>query len=90
MKTAVLQVRLDGKLKKEADSLFASVGFDTTTAVRLFLKQSIIRRRIPFDIVENDPFYSEENQKALKESIQQYKAGKVVVKTLDELRAMEK
>ena len=51
MKTAVLQVRLDSKLKKEADSLFASAGFDTTTAVRLFLKQSVIRGRIPFDVV---------------------------------------
>jgi len=84
MKTAVLQVRLDGKLKEEADSLFSSVGFDTMTAVRLFLKQSVIRRRIPFDIVSEDPFYSEENQKVLKESIRQYKTGKVVMRELVE------
>ena len=84
MKTAVLQVRLDDNLKKEADSLFASVGFDTTTAVRLFLKQSVIQRRIPFAIVGDDPFYSEENQRHLMESFQQYKAGNIVMRELVE------
>ncbi len=32
-----------------------------------------------------DPFYSEKNQARLKESIAQYKAGKMTVKTMDEL-----
>ena len=90
MKTAVLQVRLDGNLKKEADDLFASVGFDTTTAVRLFLKQSVIRRRLPFDIVGEDSFYSPSNMAVLRQSIQEAEEGKFVTKTLDELRAMEK
>jgi DNA-damage-inducible protein J len=90
MKTAVLQVRLDGNLKKEADDLFASVGFDTTTAVRLFLKQSVIRRRIPFDIVGEDPVSNPSDMAVLRQSIQEAEEGKFVTKTLDELRAMEK
>ena len=90
MKTAVLQIRLDDKLKKEADALFASVGFDTTTAVRLFLKQSVIRRRLPFDVVSDDLFYSPENVVVLRQSIQEAKEGKVIAKTLGQLRAMEK
>ena len=90
MKTAVLQVRLDDNLKKEADSLFASVGFDTTTAVRLFLKQSVIQRRIPFAIVGDTHFYSAENMAVLRQSIQEAERGEFVEKTLDELRAMEK
>lgn len=44
--------------------------------------------RIPFDIADKDPFYSESNMKFLEESAAAYKAGKVVVKTMDELEAM--
>jgi DNA-damage-inducible protein J len=43
--------------------------------------------KMPFSI--SDPFYSEKNQARLRESIAQYKAGKVVVKTMEELEAME-
>ena len=76
MKTAVLQVRLDGKLKKQADTLFNNVGMNTTTAVRLFLKQSLVKRGLPFEVVEEDPFYSEANQKELRRIYADVKAGK--------------
>jgi DNA-damage-inducible protein J len=38
---------------------------------------------------ENDPFYSVSNLRALEESIQQIEEGNVVVKTMEELLAME-
>jgi len=41
------------------------------------------------DMFGFDPFYSEKNQARLRESIAQYKAGKMTVKTMDELEAME-
>ena len=44
--------------------------------------------RIPFDI-SVDRFYSDSNMQALRKSIQEAESGKFVVKTLDELRAME-
>ena len=80
MSVATLQVRLDGKLKSDADAFFASAGLDATTAVRMFLKQVVIRQKIPFDIIAeepdpNDPFYSPANQKRLRESIRQLEAG---------------
>jgi len=80
MSTATLQVRLDGKLKSDADAFFTSAGLDVTTAVRMFLKQVVIRQKIPFDIVAeepdaNDPFYSPANQKRLRESIRQFETG---------------
>jgi len=49
--TALLQVRIEEELKKQADKLFANLGFDTSTAVRIFLNQAIRRGGIPFDIV---------------------------------------
>ena len=38
----------------------------------------------------NDPFYSESNIKAIKESIKQLNNGEVIVKTIDELKKLEK
>lgn len=76
MSTATLQVRLDSRLKQEADHFFASAGLDTTTAVRMFLKQVIIRQAIPFEIIAEDPFYSTVNQNRLRDSIRQLESGK--------------
>ena len=78
MKTAVLQIRLDSTLKKEADALFASAGFDTTTAVRLFLKQSVIRGRIPFDVVaSSEKTLAEASPSVLREPAVAYGATAV-------------
>lgn len=75
MSTATLQVRLDHELKKKADRFFLAAGLDTTTAVRMFLRQVLIRQAIPFDIVADEPFYAVANQKVLKKSIRQLESG---------------
>jgi len=77
MATSTLQIRVDSKLRKEADKLFALAGLDMSSAVRLFLRQSVIRRRLPFEVVtENpDPFWSEANQRVLRESIESFERG---------------
>lgn len=46
-----LQVRLDDELKQKADNLFLSLGLDTPTAVRIFLKASLEHNGIPFSVV---------------------------------------
>ena len=77
MATSTLQIRVDSALRKEADELFALAGLDMSSAVRLFLRQSVIRRRLPFEVVsENpDPFWSEANQRVLRESIESIERG---------------
>jgi DNA-damage-inducible protein J len=75
MSTATLQVRLDNQLKKKADRFFLAAGLDTTTAVRMFLRQVLIRQAIPFDIVADDPFYATANRKVLRKSIRQLESG---------------
>ena len=52
---ANLQIRVDDALKDQADRLFASIGMDTSSAVRVFLKQSVLRGRIPFELL-GDPY----------------------------------
>lgn len=84
MSTTTLQIRVDNELKKDADRFFTAAGLDTTTAVRMFLRQVVIRQTIPFDIIADDPFYSAANQKALKRSIRQLETGHGVVHELIE------
>lgn len=43
----------------------------------------------PVISVCHDPFYSPENQEALKLSLEELRAGHVVVRNLEELRSME-
>ena len=39
---ATLQIRVDDALKLEAERLFTSLGLDTSTAIRIFLKSAQI------------------------------------------------
>ena len=48
-------ISLDEELKKEAQTLFAEFGLDLTTAITIFLKQSVREGRIPFSIHKFKP-----------------------------------
>lgn len=48
-------ISLDADIKKEAQELFADFGLDLTTAINLFLRQSIREQRIPFEITAHVP-----------------------------------
>lgn len=84
MSTTTIQIRVENDLKKDADWFFAAEGLDTTTAVRMFLRQVVIQQTIPFEIIADDPFYSAANQKILKRSIQQLETGHGVAHELIE------
>lgn len=88
MAQTTLSVRMDSDVKKQLDDLCADVGMTTSTAVNMFAKAFIRERRLPFDVVASDPFYSESNMKYLQRSIKQMDEGKVVIKTMDELEEM--
>ena len=49
-----IQIRVDDILKNSADELFASLGLDTSTAVRIFLTIAIETGGIPFEIKRSD------------------------------------
>ena len=87
MATTNIQVRVDSSLKTEAEQLFCDLGLDMPTAIRLFLRQSLIANGLPFAL-ERDKFYSTNNQQVLKQSIEQMKSGKIVRKSLDDLEGL--
>ena len=54
---SVIQVRVDDDLKTRSDSLFKSLGTDTTTAIRIFLTQALATNGFPFEIRRNADIY---------------------------------
>ena len=47
--------RIDSDLKAQADTLFAALGLNMTTAFNIFLRQSVRQGCIPFDITLDTP-----------------------------------
>jgi DNA-damage-inducible protein J len=50
MSTANINVRTDAILKAQAQQIFDSVGLDLSTAVNLFLKQTVKANNLPFTV----------------------------------------
>ncbi|MDD5799277.1 MAG: type II toxin-antitoxin system RelB/DinJ family antitoxin [Coriobacteriales bacterium] len=48
MSEARLSIRTDSDLKKDAQELFGRMGFDISTAVNIFLRQSVHDQALPF------------------------------------------
>lgn len=48
-------ISIDANLKKDAVSLFNDFGLDLSTAITLFLQQSVREQRIPFEIKKEIP-----------------------------------
>ncbi|MBQ9069373.1 MAG: type II toxin-antitoxin system RelB/DinJ family antitoxin [Eggerthellaceae bacterium] len=45
-----ITIRMDEDLKKEADALFDELGMSFTTAINVFVRQSLREGRIPFEV----------------------------------------
>ena len=82
--SSLIQIRIDDELKREAEALFSDLGLDVPTAIRLFLKQSLIHNGIPFAIARPDDFFNDYNLQVLKKSIKQLDSGKGAVHKLIE------
>jgi DNA-damage-inducible protein J len=82
---AQVNIRIDDDLKVRADNIFNELGLNMTTAFTMFIRQTIRQGGIPFEVTtRNDPFYSDENMKVLRKSIQDVKEGKLTAHELIE------
>lgn len=85
-----ISLRLDDDMKKELDEMCAEMGMNITTFFMIYAKKALRDRKIPFEITAPvEPFYSEKNLAQIQKADQQVKRGRVVVKTMEELEAME-
>jgi DNA-damage-inducible protein J len=88
MAMSTVTVRVDEETKQTASSVLEDIGLDVSTAVRMFLRQIVLRGQMPIELTQ-DAFYSQSNQAALRASIQQFHDGRVVSTTLEELESLE-
>lgn len=50
MATTLVQVRIDEDLKNQATIVYDALGIDLSTAVRMFLKRSVMVNGVPFSM----------------------------------------
>ena len=82
---AQVNIRIDDDLKVRADTIFDELGLNMTTAFTMFLRQTIRQGGIPFEITTRvDPFYSADNMKVLRKSVQEAEEGKLTAHELIE------
>jgi len=77
-------IRLDRDVKERAEQMFEDLGMSLSTAINVFVRQSLRHGGVPFEL--NDPFYSEKNQAELSRRIAEIEAGtaKLTVRDLIE------
>jgi DNA-damage-inducible protein J len=55
MATTNLNIRIDKKVKEQAEAIFSELGLNMTTAVNMFLRTTIRENGIPFDLKLDTP-----------------------------------
>ena len=70
--TVNLSIRMDKSLKEQADNLFSELGMNMTTALNIFVRQSVLQGKIPFEIKLNSP--NDETLAAIRE-IEEMRSG---------------
>jgi DNA-damage-inducible protein J len=81
-----LQIRIDQKTKREAKAILDQLGLDMSTAVKMFFKQIINTKNIPFELRDENGLTFKKAE-ALRESIvdtknssKSLKSGSVLIK----------
>jgi DNA-damage-inducible protein J len=88
MATSLLQVRIDDSLKEEAAKVFDNLGIDTSTAVRMFLKRSVMENGIPFKMtLPKEPYKAERGYRAMVELGEMSEKNGISEMSLEEINA---
>jgi len=72
-----IQIKIDSKLKKAAESLFAPLGLDTATAVRVILTHACETKNMPLAIAE---YASKDSGAAIDEGLEKIRQGRLAAK----------
>lgn len=88
MATSLIQVRVEDSLKDEAAQVFEKLGIDTSTAVRMFLKRSIMENGIPFRMtLPKEPYRAEKGYRAMVELNEESEKNGLTDMSLEEINA---
>ena len=83
-KTENINIRVEPKLKEEAEETLEDLGMNMADAITVFLKQVVMTESIPFEIKK--PRYNEETLQAMKD----VKKGKNLSRGYTDLNKMWK
>ena len=81
-KTDTLHIRIEPKVKQQAEETLKDLGLSITEAINVFLNQVILNNGIPFEIKK--PTYNKETLQAMEDT----KNGKNLSKTFDNVNEM--
>lgn len=84
-KTATINMRVDPKVKADAESIFSSLGMTLTEAINVFLHKSVMEGGLPFDV--RRPRYNAETEAAMREA-RDIMSGKIPAESYDSAAAM--
>ncbi|MBQ6504560.1 MAG: type II toxin-antitoxin system RelB/DinJ family antitoxin [Flexilinea sp.] len=88
MATSLLQVRIEDTLKEDAARVFDNLGIDTSTAIRMFLKRSVMENGIPFRMtLPRQPYRAERGYRAMLELGESARENGLSDISLDEINA---
>lgn len=85
MKTATISMRVDPRIKSDAEAIFSSLGMTITDAINVFLHKSIMEGGLPFEVKQTR--YSEETEAAIREALD-IMSGKIEAESYDSPYAM--
>lgn len=88
MANGLLQLRIDDNLRQEAAEIYAQLGLDLSTAIRMFLTRSVQVRGIPFSmLLPEEDYKATAAVAAMKRMSQNAEWSGISEMTLDEINA---
>lgn len=83
---AIVQFRVDDDLKMQATSVYEKLGIDLSTALRMFMKRSVLENGIPFTMVlSNEPYDASKAIEAMRSMQRKSEENGNSEMTLDEI-----
>ncbi|MCL2343756.1 MAG: type II toxin-antitoxin system RelB/DinJ family antitoxin [Firmicutes bacterium] len=59
MQNTTYNIRIDKQVRDQADALYKSMGLSLSSAINLFLRQSVIQGKLPISEVIAEPAYAD-------------------------------
>lgn len=87
MATSVVQFRVEDDLKLEATAIYEKLGIDLSTAIRMFLKRSVMENGIPFSMTLDREYNSGYAMQAVNELNMQAKRNGVSDMSIEDINA---
>ena len=83
-----IQIRIDEKTKKSAKKILEEMGLDMSGAIKIFLKQVVIRKGFQFQVITENVFTLEFEMETLK-AWEDMKKGKNIIGPFEEGEALK-